>query len=1194
MGDFDGISEDSSELENKTDKPSNKTDDAESKFKKESVQQVVQSGEKNVLNGYRSVTYNFTLAALKKSALKDPTEYRNSALQLVILKSGGKGASNMQASANMDTSGQAQQARTDYAAKDPRRTDLTPEEKSGPLRNYGNELMSSFNEKSPGRFDMFIENIEIESVMAFNEQSGTSQPTQIKFDVIEPYSVNGFIEALHVSALSAGYPSYASASFVLKMEFWGYPDSDTTEFKDPINIPLSTRYYPIGLTGMEVDITEKGTRYKCSAVPYNERAFGQPSVIKKAIKMSGSNVGEILNDFIKAINTQIANSDKEGKEGSQGNNHDIYSIKFPSWSDTQGWVDSPANEISKSELNAIFKDSALYKMVDPSTMEKSNAYKANGSKQPSPDKQAKEPESIKYTPGKTVIQFAEEMNINEAIAAVIRDSQYVRNILKNVKANMDAFGMVEYFLIKIEVNNLDVIDENSKKPFQEYCYVITPYKIHYTKIPNYGSDLIKEEDLKKSSKREYNYIYTGQNVDIVNFKLNFNTLFFEAIPAAMGNKDVVGAKNAAAPNNEPAVKTSGTSKETQEKNQVPLNPVKTTVTPTQYASGNAGQPLTDPYSVLAKNMHEAMINSKASMITGEIEILGDPFYLVTGGIGNYNPKPTSRGVSEQGEAAHNFGSLLITINFRNPVDISKFEDGGMMYFDPIRVPFSGVYMVTKVGSSFKDGQFKQRVEVIRMPGQILDQNLKASDPADRMASTISPANQVVPDVTRGTSPSQRLDASTAMEQLSRGLPSPGLPGMLSNFTAATGGLGGSTAALLNQTPGLSALSKLPTVSSVIGQAIPANLSSNIRLNSAGLGSLNQSGLSSAALVAIATNVVTGNLPTQRAVGAIAGGLIGSALASALRKPTIGSGIGDGATISVSPSSTTLAPSLAQINGANTSPTSLASDALSNISGSVKQLGTDAVNAVTSIGRGVGNLVGGIGDKLNSLTATSSDPSGTAAKLGLDPSKLSGLPAPFQSKALAQMETLSKNTPENVNLTQAASAGLVLDYIPASKIANIPATPPYATAPVAEADAAYTKQVVAKGGMTALENLYGVTSANKLSSNLVPSDLISAAMLQVSNARLNPFSNIAGIPNLVDINVSKDKLSSARSQLSGLTGSVPIPDKFASGSVSSVFGGVPSQSPLDKLVNKLNDPNAPPYTGDDPIVRARLGMPPLNT
>jgi hypothetical protein len=367
------------------------------------------------------------------------------------------------------------------------------------------------------------------------------------------------------------------------------------------------------------------------------------------------------------------------------------------------------------------------------------------------------------------------------------------------------------------------------------------------------------------------------------------------------------------------------------------------------------------------------------------------------------------------------------------------------------------------------------------------------------------------------------------------------------------------------------------------------------LNSAGLGSLNQSGLSSAALVAIATNVVTGNLPTQRAVGSIVGGIVGPALASALKKSNIGSGIGDGATVSINPSMVLTNLTMNDIkSGANIDPTTLASDAISNVAGSVKQLGVNAVSAVTSIGKGVSGLVSGIGDKLNSLTSTPMDPSGVAAKLGLDPSKLSGLPAPFQSKVLAQIESLSKSMPENVNLTQAASAGLVLDYIPASKIANIPATPPYATAPVPEVDTAYVKQVVAKGGIPALENLYGVTSVSKLSTNLIPKDVLASAMQQISNARLNPLSNLTGAANLIDINVIKDKLSSANSQISGLTGAIPIPDQFASGSVSSVFGAVKSQSPLGNLVNKLNDPNAPPYTGDDPIVRARLGMPPLNT
>jgi hypothetical protein len=51
------------------------------------------------------------------------------------------------------------------------------------------------------------------------------------------------------------------------------------------------------------------------------------------------------------------------------------------------------------------------------------------------------------------------------------------------------------------------------------------------------------------------------------------------------------------------------------------------------------------------------------------------------------------------------------------------------------------------------------------------------------------------------------------------------------------------------------------------------------------------------------------------------------------------------------------------------------------------------------------------------------------------------------------------------------------------------------------------------------------------------------------------------------------------------------------SVAAKFGSLSSSvgTPLNKLmnsaVNKLNDPKAPPYTGNDPIIRARLGLPP---
>ena len=63
----------SDNLESKTEKPADTEDD---KYKRQSAQQVVQLGEGNVLNGYRSVTYNFTLAGLNKNYLEDPTKYR--------------------------------------------------------------------------------------------------------------------------------------------------------------------------------------------------------------------------------------------------------------------------------------------------------------------------------------------------------------------------------------------------------------------------------------------------------------------------------------------------------------------------------------------------------------------------------------------------------------------------------------------------------------------------------------------------------------------------------------------------------------------------------------------------------------------------------------------------------------------------------------------------------------------------------------------------------------------------------------------------------------------------------------------------------------------------------------------------------------------------------------------------------------
>jgi hypothetical protein len=673
---------------------------------------VVSSGIQNVLNNYRSYTYNFTLAALNKADVNNPEKYENSALNFVIAKTGGKGTSGIttvsttKTTTQYENNGEVSGVTTDVVQASP----------------SVKKLVSDFNEKSPGRFDLFIDNVDIDAAMAFSKTSGTTLPTSIKFEVIEPYSINGFIEALHVSAVAAGYLTYSSASFILKMEFVGYPDSDT--FTDPEVVQGGTRYFVFGFSGLEVSVTEKGTRYRCSGLPFAQKGYGQSNILKQSVNMSGKTVKEILTDLMKKITEQVAEADNASRTDLSSNEHDTYHIKFPSWSETTGFdLNNPDNEIAKSDVVELLKDNQLYKFDDPATTTKENALHADAATKPPTEGTA--PPGVAYTPRTSTVQFANGANIHDCISSLIRDSKYIRDIYNSMGQgkNPDENGMVDYFLITLNVENSEVIDKISRRPYQKFTYVVTKYKVYHTTIPAFATDTIDAAKLKLLSLRDYNYIYTGKNLDIIDFNLNFNTLYFEAIPRAMGNNDIPGSKTALGNSNtvDPKLETSD-----QKVSRIAVSetsggltlPASNAGEMSEKSGGSAGQPLDDPYSILAKNMHEAIINSNASLITGEITILGDPFYIATGGIGNTNPKPKSRGITVNGEATQHYGSVFITITFRNPIDIGTFESGGLMYFQDGKVPFGGVYRVLSARSSFKDGQFKQTLSIARIPGQI--------------------------------------------------------------------------------------------------------------------------------------------------------------------------------------------------------------------------------------------------------------------------------------------------------------------------------------------------------------------------------------------------------------------------------------------------------------------------------------------
>jgi len=775
---------------------------------------VKQSGEMNVLNGYRSYTYNFTMAALSLDEVNNPDSYRTKPLTRVILKSGGKGPN----------------AISDNSA-------LT--------KGFNN------NKNSAGRFDMFIENLEIDSVMGFTKNSSVSLSTNLAFEVIEPYSINGFIEALQVAAVSAGYLSYTTASFVLHMEFMGYPDNVPVEDSKPEYIPNSSRYFMFRFAGVSVDVNEQGTRYKCVAHPWNQAGFGQPNKLKKPIQIKGNTVGEILDNFMVELNEQIADADKLSKEG-DSSLHDKYAVKYPSVT-LSGFDDKNPNSISTKKI-VEFHKSASIEFVDPSDSTSNDAYNGHASAA----RDFVPPEQNKLnTAGKATIQFAAGAAIHECIASVIRDSEFGSNIIKKIGVDgtegaIDEYGFINYFSINIEVENLG-IDTVKRKPRQQFTYVIAPYRVHYTAVTNYAGQHVDVTKIKKYvSLRNYNYIYTGQNVDVLSFKINFNNLYFEAAPYAMGNNDKNRSINSAGPDNgiNPKETASDVGANYGSGSVGPPKLVDEKLSKINPSGGMGNQLDADPYNVLARSMHEAIINSNIGMITGDIDIIGDPFFVVTGGMGKFNPPLENIGKTINGESAYNYGEVYITINFKNPIDISTFENGGQLYFDPATAQFSGVYKVTKVRSSFKSGLFTQRLDLIRLTGQITD-NTRASDAKSVVKQVTDENNATSEDTSEAIMPGLRATISSPgllasagaaglkvpagfnlASTLDRALPGTG------NFTAAAGGLGGN---LLNSVSGAvtSAIGAVTAGASVFGGSIPGGvdqLASGIRFNAAGLAS----------------------------------------------------------------------------------------------------------------------------------------------------------------------------------------------------------------------------------------------------------------------------------------------------------------------------------------------------------------------
>jgi hypothetical protein len=146
------------------------------------------------------------------------------------------------------------------------------------------------------------------------------------------------------------------------------------------------------------------------------------------------------------------------------------------------------------------------------------------------------------------------------------------------------------------------------------------------------------------------------------------------------------------------------------------------------------------------------------MIVLDLEIMGDPYWIVSSGMGNYTAKGVDgvKDLNKDGSVNWQSSEVDVIVNFRSPIDINQttglYDFKGPNVQDMTKNPksgpaigFTGLYCVNLLTSSFRNGEFRQTLKGYRRNGQ----EYKKEGSGKNAINTGTPAEKTKPPPGQG-------------------------------------------------------------------------------------------------------------------------------------------------------------------------------------------------------------------------------------------------------------------------------------------------------------------------------------------------------------------------------------------------------------------------------------------------------------
>jgi hypothetical protein len=551
--------------------------------------------------------------------------------------------------------------------------------------------------------EYFIDDVTVDSIVSPNPFSGITFATNVEFKITEPYSISLFLQTLFLAAQEAGYTNYLDAPYVLECEFVGFDAEGQMS-------SIEKRVLLIKLTDINFSVDAGGSIYNVTALPWTHGALTDTvQRVRTDITIGGSSVSEILigpsSDASTQSLVQFLNViELEDAERTGRSTPNEYVIEFP-----DNISDITNNLATSTIVDDLLQGNPTFG-IDAFVYE--NGVYRRGDITVSGDT-------------RRIFQFTQGMTIEKIIEEVILTSNWVTDLIDRARNTED--GYIDWFKVFTRVEVIDPSSLNARgESAKRFIYSVYPYRVHISTLPNTGTE-INYSPVIDNIVKAYNYIYTGRNLDILDFNIKIDYAFINVISRDYGaasaetvlnGNNRLFLDNAPQPvtqvdpgivNRVPELREQVLREEAIQREELRQRNLDTDYLRTHYGGAN----LDTAKARVARIFNNAILNSDADLIEVDLTIWGDPYYLSDSDYGNYIATAgSSYAVNSDGIIDFIRGEVDILLKFSNPVDYQ-----GNLLSPTTTTMFTGVYKVVRLLSTFSRGEFKQELKLLRRRSQ---------------------------------------------------------------------------------------------------------------------------------------------------------------------------------------------------------------------------------------------------------------------------------------------------------------------------------------------------------------------------------------------------------------------------------------------------------------------------------------------